>query len=82
MMMRDTAMQLGVLKLGIDVNKVDSDQESIRPFPKFKDIMAEIPIDPLVKPVTQPYRRIPIPMEEQINRKIKELLDSVSCQCH
>lgn len=70
---KDTALRLGVLKLGGDVNNVE--QEPNRPFPKFKDTLIEIPIDSSVKSVIQPYRRIPIPLEEKINNKIKELLE-------
>lgn len=53
----------------------DSVNEVKTPFPKFKDILVEIPIDPSVKPVMQPYRRIPIPLEEKIHETIQELLD-------
>ncbi|XP_022836441.1 uncharacterized protein LOC111363813 [Spodoptera litura] len=70
---KDTALRLGVLKLGSDVNHVE--QKTNKPFPKFKDTLIEIPIDSLVKSVIQPYRRIPIPLEEKINNKLKELLD-------
>ncbi|XP_044757733.1 uncharacterized protein K02A2.6-like [Coccinella septempunctata] len=70
---QDTALQLGVLKLG-DM-EVDSVKELKTPFPKFKNIIVEIPTDPSVKPVMQPYRRIPIPLEEKIHEKIEELLE-------
>nr|CAI5849022.1 unnamed protein product [Callosobruchus analis] len=65
-----TATQLGVLKIGIEINTVGS-----QPFPKFKDTLIEIPIDEAVKPVSQPYRRIPIPIEKKVEQKIQELLD-------
>lgn len=68
---KDTAIGLGVLKLGVGINQIEN-----KPFPKFKGILIEIPVDDLVKPVSQPYRRIPIPIEEKIDQKIKELLDS------
>ncbi|XP_044766712.1 uncharacterized protein LOC123322760 [Coccinella septempunctata] len=70
---KDTALQLRVLKLG-DM-EVDSVKELKTPFPKFKNILVEIPTDPSVKPVIQPYRRIPIPLEEKIHEKIEELLE-------
>lgn len=44
------------------------------PFPKLKDIQLEIAIDQSVKPVCQPVRRVPIPLEDKINKKIDELL--------
>ncbi|CAH2105722.1 unnamed protein product [Euphydryas editha] len=68
---KDSAINLGVLKLGVDVNQVKNE-----PFPKFKDVLVQIPIDDSQKPVSQPYRRIPIPIEEKIEMKIKELLES------
>ncbi|XP_049880106.1 uncharacterized protein K02A2.6-like [Pectinophora gossypiella] len=71
---KDTALRLGVLKLGVDVNNISQKQKEA--FPKFKNVLVEIPINKSVQPVMQPYRRIPIPIEEKINQKIKELLDS------
>ncbi|XP_072936215.1 uncharacterized protein [Epargyreus clarus] len=70
---KDTALRLGVLKLGIGINEIT---HSSKPFPKFKDVLVEIPVDEKCKPVSQPYRRIPIPIEDKVERKIKELLDS------
>lgn len=68
---KDTAVLLGVLKLGIGISHIAD-----KPFPKMKDVLIEIPIDEQMKPVSQPYRRIPIPIEDKINATIKELLDS------
>ncbi|CAH2101616.1 unnamed protein product [Euphydryas editha] len=70
---KETAIRLGVLKLGIGINEIT---QSPKPFPKFKDVLVEIPVDENCKPVSQPYRRIPIPIENKVERKIKELLDS------
>ncbi|XP_011858920.1 PREDICTED: uncharacterized protein K02A2.6-like [Vollenhovia emeryi] len=68
---KDTAIRLGVLNLGLNVYQIGN-----RPFSKFKGVLVEIPIDESEKPVSQPYRRIPIPIEEKINKKIKKLLDA------
>ncbi|XP_022836497.1 uncharacterized protein K02A2.6-like [Spodoptera litura] len=68
---KDTATEMGVLKVGLAVNQMDINKE----FPKFKDVLVEIPIDKNVQPVSQPLRRIPIPLEEKVSKKIKELLD-------
>lgn len=68
---KNTATHLGVLKLGIGINQVE-----ITPFPKFKGILVEIPVDDSIKPVSQPCRRVPIPIEEKVTMKIRELLDS------
>lgn len=70
---KETAIKLGVLKLGVEVNTVE---QKYKPFPKFKDVLVEIPVNKKCQPVSQPYRRIPIPIEEKVENKIKELLDS------
>uniref|UniRef100_A0A2H1X000 RNA-directed DNA polymerase n=1 Tax=Spodoptera frugiperda TaxID=7108 RepID=A0A2H1X000_SPOFR len=68
-----TATSLGVLQINIptDVNNVETTT-----FPKFKDVLVEIPMDESVKPVAQPYRRIPIPLEAKVEQKIDELLQA------
>lgn len=70
---KETAISLGVLKVGIGVNEVT---QTTIPFPKFKNIIVEIPIDETCRPVSQPYRRIPIPIEKKVENKIQKLLDS------
>lgn len=62
-----TAISLGVLRIG-QVNNIDN-----VPFPKFKNVVVSIPIHPEVRPVSQPYRRVPIPLESKINAKLEEL---------
>ncbi|CAH2101229.1 unnamed protein product [Euphydryas editha] len=39
-------------------------------------VLVEIPVDETCKPVSQPYRRIPIPTEKKVKQKIQELLNS------
>lgn len=68
---RKTAKSLGVLRIGTNVNV-----NYVSTFPKFKNVLINIPIDENVRPVVQPYRRIPIPLESKVNDKIKELVDS------
>ncbi|CAG4936334.1 unnamed protein product [Parnassius apollo] len=68
---KDTAISMGVLRIGLPVNQM----EKTTSFPRFKDVLIEIPIDKKVQPVSQPYRRIPIPLEEKISNKIKELIE-------
>lgn len=43
-------------------------------FPKIRGITVDIPIKHEVKPVTQPYRRIPVPLEKAVDEKIDSLL--------
>lgn len=71
---KETATRLGVLKIGVEVNEIE-DLPTTQPFPKIKDVLVDIPIDDTVKPVSQPYRRIPIPLETKVGNKIQELLD-------
>ncbi|XP_058457031.1 uncharacterized protein K02A2.6-like [Malaya genurostris] len=66
-----TAKQLGVLQVGLHVNNV---KDQPQPFGKIKEIKAFIHMDPKVIPVFQPMRRIPLPLEEVVARKIDELL--------
>lgn len=69
----ETAISLGILKIGedsVDINQVETTEE----IGKIKGIMVNIPIDRNVTPVAQPYRRIPVALEETVNSKIDELL--------
>lgn len=66
---KNTAVALNVLRVGFLVNAVEE-------YPKFKNVSIDIPIDDTVKPISQPYRRIPIPLEEKVNRKLQELVDA------
>lgn len=66
---RVTATSLGVLQINVNCNQIE-----VEAFPKFKDVLVTIPIDETVKPVIQPYRRIPIPLEEKVEMKLNELL--------
>ncbi|XP_062713482.1 uncharacterized protein LOC134290373 [Aedes albopictus] len=67
-----TAKRLKVLKVGFDVGAV-SDQK-LKPFPKFRNVVVEIPINMEVQPVQQPYRRPPIALEHLIEEKLRRLL--------
>lgn len=67
---KTTAISLGVLKIGLNISHVTD----VQPFPKFKNVLIHIPIDRTIKPISQPYRRVPIPLETKINSKLNELL--------
>ncbi|XP_047028878.1 uncharacterized protein LOC124636780 [Helicoverpa zea] len=73
---KETAIQLGILKIGLQINAVSNDVPLEKAFPKFKGVTVQIPIDQKVKPVIQPYRRVPIPLEEKVARKLKELKEA------
>lgn len=76
-----TATRLGVLSVGLGIKcptecKIHSVKRmSKEPFPKIKDVLVEISVDPNVKPVIQPLRRAPIALQDQISDKIQELLE-------
>lgn len=67
---RDTATQLGVLKLGVNVNRVDV----VEPFPKMLGVKIKLSINPEVKPIQQAMRRVPIALEKQVEDKINQML--------
>lgn len=71
---RDTARQMGVLKINTTSGIHEIVETSVKPLSKMKDIVVKIPIDDTVKPVIQPYRRVPVPLEDAVDRKIEELL--------
>ncbi|XP_055634002.1 uncharacterized protein K02A2.6-like [Toxorhynchites rutilus septentrionalis] len=68
----ETARELQVLKIGFNVGAID---QSPKEFPKVKGVLLEIPIDPTVQPVQQPYRRAPITLEGLIAEKLQFLLE-------
>ncbi|XP_014680814.1 PREDICTED: uncharacterized protein K02A2.6-like [Priapulus caudatus] len=85
LMSKATAEKLGVLKIGVNVNTVQSEKltlEDIKQrYPtvcdgigKLKGYQAKIHIDPNVKPVAQSQCRIPFAMREKLEAKIQELL--------
>lgn len=64
-----TSKALGVLRVG--VNCVD---QSTKPFGKIKDVQVNIHMNSSFKPVFQPVRRVPIPLEAAGNKKLEEML--------
>ena len=77
-----SAKQLGVLKMGPEVNTL-TDTNIKQKFPecfqsvgKLKDFELKIHIDPEVRPVTQSPRRIPFGLRKKVEDKLTELLDA------
>lgn len=62
---KDTAISFKVLKLGVEVSTV-----SKKCFPNLKNVKLVITIDRTIKPVTQSCRRVRIPLEDIINKKV------------
>lgn len=67
-----TGKMLKVIKIGLDayVNSIEKSQT----LSTIKDVIIDLPIDEEVKPVAQPYRRVPVPVENAVSMKIDELL--------
>ena len=81
---RDTAIDLALLHIGpININSVSSEKstqsivnkygEIFNGVGKLKEFEMEIHIDPGVKPVAQPPRRIPFQIRSKVDDKIREL---------
>ena len=78
-----TATELGVLKVGINIAMVTSKADSLKQqYPevfegvgKLKNKQISLDIDPTVKPIAQPYRRIPFNLRGKIRDKATELLN-------
>ena len=78
-----TATELGVLKVGINIAMVTSKADSLKQqYPevfegvgKLKNKQIPLDIDPTVKPIAQPFRRIPFNLRGKIRDKTAELLD-------
>lgn len=68
----ETGIPLGVMRIGENVNQVDNFDKS-QHLSKIKGVVVDIPINPNVKPVAQPYRRIPVPLEVAVDKKLDEL---------
>lgn len=66
-----TAKTLGILRVGLDIQHVE---QCDIPFSKIRDVQVQIHMDPTAKPVFQPLRRIPMPLENAVNRKLEQLL--------
>ena len=89
---RDTALKLGVLKIGLNlVHKVDDVESHMKKqYPnvfeglgKLKDRQVHLSVDPQVRPVAQPLRRTPFALRTKVEEKIQELIDAdVVEECH
>ncbi|XP_049277861.1 uncharacterized protein K02A2.6-like [Anopheles funestus] len=68
-----TAEALRVLKVGLEVLQIDKTKKA---FPKFPDIQVKLSIDKAVVPKKISYLRVPIALEEKVERKIQDMLDT------
>ena len=84
---KETATNLGVLKIGIEVVAVHASSkntgeilqakhpEVLNGFRKLKGRVVKLHIDPNVKPVAQPIRRTPFSLRSKVEAKIQELVN-------
>lgn len=87
MLGKETATNLVVLKIGIEVAAVHASSKNIgeilqakhpevfNGFGKLKGRAVKLHIDPNVKPVAQPIRRTPFSLRSKVEAKIQELVD-------
>ncbi|XP_058820776.1 uncharacterized protein LOC131682958 [Topomyia yanbarensis] len=68
-----TAEDLKVLKVGLDVSNIEVKSDA---FPKFPNVQVKLSIDPNVPQRKVAYLRIPVAMEERVDQKILEMLNS------
>lgn len=69
----ETAERLGILRINsLSVNSVQT-LNQIEMSNKIKDVNIVLSIDKSVRPVQQPYRRIPAPLEKAVKLKLDEL---------
>ena len=79
---RDTALKLGILTFGSEVNSINSSltddlilkkySKCFEGFGKLKDFQLKIPIDKDVEPVIQKVRRVPFHLREKLSNKLDE----------
>ena len=78
---RHTAVQLGVLKVGLNINSVTSKEtilekhkEVFEGVGKLSNYQVTLHVDPSVSPVAQPVRRIPFSLRDKVQSKVEELV--------
>lgn len=67
---RDTVKAMGLVKY----NTVRNVNKDIPMLLKIKGITVDIPLKVDVKPVVQPYRRIPVPLEKTVDERVDTML--------
>ncbi|XP_055909992.1 uncharacterized protein LOC129944528 [Eupeodes corollae] len=79
----ETGYALGVLKIGVNlgsqvsgvnVNAINSNEIECESVGKIRVVMVDIPIRSDVKPVAQPYRRVPVALEKLVDERIDKML--------
>ena len=78
---RETALQLGVFKLGVPVYTLKPKEAIMSDYKqvfdgagKLKDYQVKIHVNPNVPPVAQPVRHTPFSLRDKVKRKVEELV--------
>jgi len=77
----ETAIRLGVLKLGAQICTVTSNETVMSDYKeifegvgKLKDYQVQLHVNPDVPPVAQPVRRTPFSLRDKVKEKIEDLV--------
>lgn len=69
------------MKIGIDadapsssVNAISTSDDGTKPLGTIKGIIIDLPIRLDVKPVAQPYRRVPVALEKLVDERIEQMV--------
>ena len=80
---KETAVNLGVLKIGLNVNSVSTPKDIVNNYKecfqgigKLKDYKLKLYIDPNVKPVAQAQYRMPFTLRDKVSKELKKLEES------
>lgn len=67
------AYALGMLKIGYAVNRIVESKKMESKFPKVPNVQIKIHVDPNVKPVAQPLRRLPLALDKEVEEMIQKM---------
>jgi len=77
---REDAKFLGVLKVGLSACTPHTETLSKvctkGPLSYLKDFELTVPVNPEIKPVIQPLRRVPYALKSQVDSKLQQLLNN------
>lgn len=69
----NTSKELKVLKIGMEVNEVKETKRN--KFPSFPGVEVKLQVDECVEPVRLAYYRVPVAVEELVEKKLQKMLD-------
>ncbi|XP_058448666.1 uncharacterized protein K02A2.6-like [Malaya genurostris] len=69
---KKSSMELGIVEIHGKIFNISAKEEP--PIGKLKGVQVELKINAAVNPVQQPCRRLPIPLQKQVEEKLEDLL--------